>query len=62
MLGFRSCVPLWGRPSALEAEELKTPENVRGEEPVSSVGSRRGAFPGLGGGGSGVTCGETQGN
>lgn len=39
----------WGRPSALETAELKTPKNLGGEEPVSLVGSRRGAFPWLGG-------------
>ena len=39
----------WGRPLALEAAELKTPKNMGGEEPMPSVGSRRGAFAWLGG-------------
>jgi len=46
---------------ALEAAELKTSENLRAEEPVSLVGSRRGTFSWLEGG-SGVTCGENQGS
>lgn len=44
MPGFRSCVPLWGRTLAMEATELKTCENLRVEEPLSLVDTRRGAL------------------
>lgn len=38
----------WGRPSALEAAELKSPKNMAGEEPMLSGGFRRRALSWLG--------------